>query len=119
MSIKITFDRLTGKLYGAQIVGYQGVDKRIDQIAQVIKHNGTVYDLMTLEHAYAPPFSSAKDPVAIAGYVAGNILEKKMNPFYWRELKTLDRNKVTLLDVRTADEFALCSIEGSKNIPLD
>ena len=119
MSIKITFDRLTGKLYGAQIVGYQGVDKRIDQFAQVIKHNGTVYDLMTLEHAYAPPFSSAKDPVAIAGYVAGNILEKKMNPFYWRELKTLDRNKVTLLDVRTADEFALCSIEGAKNIPLD
>lgn len=119
MSIKITFDRNSGKLYGAQIVGYQGVDKRIDQFAQVIKHNGTVYDLIKLEHAYAPPFSSAKDPVAIAGYVAGNILENKMEPFYWRELKDLDRNKITLLDVRTADEFALCSIEGARNIPLD
>ncbi|WP_455498978.1 FAD-dependent oxidoreductase [Coprobacter sp.] len=119
MSIKITFNRNSGKLYGAQIVGYQGVDKRIDQFAQVIKHNGTVYDLIKLEHAYAPPFSSAKDPVAIAGYVAGNILENKMEPFYWRELKDLDRNKITLLDVRTADEFALCSIEGARNIPLD
>ena len=119
MSIKITFDRNSGKLYGAQIVGYQGVDKRIDQFAQVIKHNGTVYDLIKLEHAYAPPFSSAKDPVAIAGYVAGNILENKMEPFYWRELKDLDQNKITLLDVRTADEFALCSIEGARNIPLD
>lgn len=119
MTIKITFDRDSGKLFGAQIVGYQGVDKRIDQFAQVIKHNGTVYDLIKLEHAYAPPFSSAKDPVAIAGYVAGNILEKKMVPFYWRELEGIDRSKVTLLDVRTADEFALCSIEGARNIPLD
>ena len=78
MSIKITFDRLTGKLYGAQIVGYQGVDKRIDQFAQVIKHNGTVYDLMTLEHAYAPPFSSAKDPVAI-------ILPDMLPEIFWRK----------------------------------
>ena len=119
MSIKITFDRQSGKLYGAQIVGYQGVDKRIDQFAQVIKHGGTVYDLTLLEHAYAPPFSSAKDPVAIAGYVAGNILEKKMVPFYWRELVGLDLDRVTLLDVRTAEEFALCAIKGAQNIPLD
>ena len=73
MAIKITFSPDGGKLYGAQIVGYDGVDKRIDEYAMVIKRGGTVYDLMELEHAYAPPFSSAKDPVAVSGYVAGNI----------------------------------------------
>ena len=87
MSIKITFSPVNGKLLGAQIVGYNGVDKRIDEFSQVIKHNGTVYDLMALEQAYAPPFSSAKDPVAVAGYVAGNILSGKMKPLYWRELQ--------------------------------
>ena len=71
MSIKITFSPADGKLLGAQIVGYSGVDKRIDEFSQVIKHSGTVYDLMALEQAYAPPFSSAKDPVAVTGYVAG------------------------------------------------
>ena len=70
MSIKITFDKKTGRLYGGQIVGYDGVDKRIDEIALVIKYKGTIYDLMKVEQAYAPPFSSAKDPVALAGYVA-------------------------------------------------
>ncbi|MFA6652041.1 MAG: FAD-dependent oxidoreductase, partial [Bacteroidales bacterium] len=64
MSTKITFDPESGRLYGGQIVGYEGVDKRIDQLAQIVKRNGTVYDLISLEHAYAPPFSSAKDPVA-------------------------------------------------------
>ena len=95
MSIKITFSPVNGKLLGAQIVGYNGVDKRIDEFSQVIKHNGTVYDLMALEQAYAPPFSSAKDPVAVAGYVAGNILSGKMKPLYWRELLT-DENGVLL-----------------------
>ncbi len=74
MSIKITFDKQTGRLYGGQIVGYDGVDKRIDELALVIKHQGTVYDLMKVEQAYAPPFSSAKDPVALAGYVAEDII---------------------------------------------
>lgn len=77
LDIKITFSPADGRLYGAQIVGYEGVDKRIDEYALVIKHKGTVYDLMALEHAYAPPFSSAKDPVAVSGYVAGNILSGK------------------------------------------
>ena len=80
MSIKITFDPKTGKLYGGQIVDYDGVDKRIDEIALVIKHEGTIYDLMKVEQAYAPPFSSAKDPVAVAGYVAENIITGKVQP---------------------------------------
>lgn len=119
MDIKITFSPEDGKLYGAQIVGYDGVDKRIDEYALTIKRGGTVYDLVCLEHAYAPPFSSAKDPVAISGYVAGNILSGKMTPLYWRELQQADLSKVTLVDVRTADEFALGGIKGAVNIPLD
>lgn len=119
MSIKIMFSPDGGRLYGAQIVGYDGVDKRVDEFAQVIKHGGTVYDLMKTEHAYAPPFSSAKDPVAVAGYVAGNILKGKMVPLYWRELRQSDLSKVTLIDVRTKDEFSLGAIDGAVNIPLD
>ena len=119
MDIKITFSLTDGRLYGAQIVGYDGVDKRIDQYALAIKNGATVEQLTRLEHAYAPPFSSAKDPVAISGYVAGNILSGKMTPLYWRELKQADPSKVTLVDVRTADEASLGSIPGAVNIPLD
>ena len=119
MSIKILFTPGDGKLLGAQIVGYEGVDKRIDEMAQVIKRAGSVYDLMSIEHAYAPPYSSAKDPAAVAGYVAGNILEGRMKPLYWRELQEADLSKVTLIDVRTPDEFALAAIKGAINIPLD
>ena len=119
MDIKITFSSTDGRLYGAQIVGYDGVDKRIDQYALAIKNGATVEQLTRLEHAYAPPFSSAKDPVAISGYVAGNILSGKMSPLYWRELQQADLSKVTLVDVRTADEASLGSIPGAVNIPLD
>ncbi len=119
MSIKITFSPDGGKLYGAQIVGYDGVDKRIDEYALTIKRGGTVYDLTELEHAYAPPFSSAKDPVAVSGYVAGNILCGKMTPLYWRELVKTDMSEVTLVDVRTPDEYALGYISGAVNIPVD
>ncbi|MDN0071677.1 FAD-dependent oxidoreductase [Bacteroides caecigallinarum] len=119
MDIKITFSPEDGRLYGAQIVGYDGVDKRIDEYALVVKNGGTVYDLTRLEHAYAPPFSSAKDPVAVSGYVAGNILSGKMTPLYWRELRDADLSKVTLIDVRTPDEYSLGNIHGSINIPLD
>ena len=119
MDIKITFSPEDGRLYGAQIVGYDGVDKRIDEYALVVKRGGTVYDLTELEHAYAPPFSSAKDPVAVSGYVAGNILSGKMTPLYWRELRDADLSGVTLVDVRTADEYALGRIPGAVNVPLD
>ena len=119
MTIKITFSPKDGKLFGAQIVGYDGVDKRIDQYALAIKNGATVSHLTQLEHSYAPPFSSAKDPVAISGYVAGNILSKKMVPLYWRELQQADLSKVSLIDVRTADEASLGSLPGAINIPLD
>ena len=119
MDIKVTFSPKDGKLLGAQIVGYDGVDKRIDEFALAIKRGDTVYDLQRLEHAYAPPFSSAKDPVAIAGYVAGNILSDKMTPLYWRELQGADLGKISLIDVRTPDEYSLGTIPGAINIPLD
>lgn len=119
MTIKITFHPVTGQLYGAQIVGRDGVDKRIDMFAQVIKNNGTIYDLTRIEQAYAPPYSSAKDPVAIAGYVASNIISSSMRPIYCRELQAMQPSEYTLIDVRTADEHALGSIPGAINIPID
>ena len=119
LTVKLVFHPKTGKLYGAQSVGYDGVDKRIDQIALHIKQGGTVYDLIRLEHAYAPPFSSAKDPIAIAGYVASNIISGAMPAITWRELLATDRSSVMLLDVRTAEEFSFGSLPGAVNIPLD
>lgn len=119
LTIKLTYAPSDGKIYGAQCVGYDGVDKRIDQIAVLIKNGGTIYDLMRIEHAYAPPFSSAKDPIAIAGYVANNVISGAMPIFSWREIKDLDRDKVFLLDVRTEAEYSFGTIEGAVNIPLD
>lgn len=119
MTIKIVFSPDNGRLLGAQIVGFDGVDKRIDTIAQVIKNGGSVEDLTRIEQAYAPPYSSAKDPVAIAGYVAGNILSGKMKPIYWRELNDVKGTEHLLIDVRTPMEFAAGSIPGAINIPLD
>lgn len=119
LSIKVIFSPEDGRVLGGQIVGYEGVDKRIDSIAQVIKQKGTIARLMELEHAYAPPFSSAKDPVAVAGYVANNIWSGKMQPIYWREIQDLDLSKVCLIDVRTPEEFALRKIEGAINLPVD
>lgn len=118
ITLKLTFHPRTGKLYGAQCVGYEGVDKRIDQIAGLIKRSGTVYDLMETEHAYAPPFSSAKDPIAIAGYVASNIVGGAMPAISWRELLE-KKEQVVLVDTRTAEEFSFGTIPGALNIPLD
>ena len=118
LTLKLTFHPKTGKLYGAQCVGYEGVDKRIDQIAGLIKHGGTVYDLMETEHTYAPPFSSAKDPIAIAGYVASNIISGAMPVISWRELVE-KKDEVMLIDTRTPEEFSFGTIPGAVNIPLD
>lgn len=119
LTLKLVFSPTDGRIFGAQIVGRSGVDKRIDEIALAIKHHDTIYDLMALEQAYAPPFSSAKDPVAMAAYVAENVLTRRMQPLYWRELRDADRSAVTLLDVRTELEFGLGSLPGAVNIPLD
>lgn len=118
MSIKILFDPENGKLLGAQIVGFNGVDKRIEMLEQVIQRGGTVYDLTELEHAYAPPYSSAKDPVNMAGFVAENILKGKSQIIQWRELAELPANTIRI-DVRTRDEHKLGSIPGFINIPVD
>ena len=119
LTVKLTFDPVSGKLYGGQSVGYGGVDKRIDQIALLIKHGGTVFDLAKVEHSYAPPFSSAKDPVAIAGYVAGNIVSGVMPVITWRQIQEADLSRTLLLDVRTPEEHVLGAIPDSINIPLD
>jgi len=119
MSIKLTFDPVTGKLYGAQGVGQEGVDKRIDQIALLIKSGGSVFDLTKVEHCYAPPFSSAKDPIAIAGYTASNVVTGQMPIVTWREMQAANPEEVTILDVRTKEETKYGKIEGSLNIPVD
>jgi NADPH-dependent 2,4-dienoyl-CoA reductase/sulfur reductase-like enzyme/rhodanese-related sulfurtransferase len=118
-SLKIVFSPEDGRLFGAQIVGYKGVDKRVDMIASVLKQGGTVYDLQEIEHAYAPPFSSAKDPVNIAGFVAENIIGGLVKIVHWHELNEEELSRSFLLDVREADEYKLGKIEGAENIPLN
>lgn len=119
MQIKIIFSPEDGQLYGAQIVGYSGVDKRIEMIAGVIKNKGSIYDLMELEQAYAPPFSSAKDPVNMAGFVADNILSGKVKVIQWNQVNEAKKQGALLLDVRTKEEFELGHIEGAINIQVD
>ncbi len=118
-TLKILFHPTTGKLYGAQMIGYKGIDKRIDLIATVLLNNGTIYDLQDIEHAYAPPYSSAKDPVNQAGYVAENIITGRMKNINWVEVSKLHGPQICLLDVRTPAEHAMGHIEGSINIEVD
>ena len=119
MALKLTFSPENGKIFGAQIVGYDGVDKRIDQIALLIKNGGTIHDLTLVEHAYAPPFSSAKDPVAIAGYVACNVYDGLMPTITWRDLAEQKLPEGTLIDVRTLQEFTEGAIPNAIHIPVD
>ncbi len=118
MSIKTLFDPGTGRVLGAQIVGYEGVDKRIDLFAAIIRAKGTIHDLTELEHAYAPPYSSAKDPVNIAGFVAENVFLGRSRHIHWHEIMGCDLSELVLLDVRTKEEFELATIEGAVNIPV-
>lgn len=120
MSIKALWDKKTLKVIGAQIVGFDGVDKRMDVLAAVIRFGGKITDLATLELCYAPPFSSAKDPVNMLGFVAENIVTEKIKQFFWHDVEKLPCDgSITLLDVRTAVEVSHGRIEGFINIPLD
>lgn len=120
MSIKALWDRKTHKLLGAQIVGFDGVDKRMDVLATAIRFGAKITDLATLELCYAPPFGSAKDPVNMLGFVAENIISGKVKQFFWHDVEALPRDgSVTLLDVRTATEVSRGRIDSFMNIPLD
>ena len=121
LTVKVIFDKVSGKLFGAQIVGYDGVDKRIDTIATTLRLGGSVYDLSRLELAYAPPYSSAKDPVNMAGFVAENIKTGLMRFAPWDVAENGfegDNSNVLLLDVREAEEVIAVPLENSVNIPL-
>lgn len=118
MNLKITFSP-EGKLLGAQAVGTDGVDKRIDMLSAVINAGGSIYDLQELEHAYAPPFSSAKDPVNQIGFNAENIIEGFFKPLSFDDLKMRDKGDTVLLDVRTDLEYQLGSLPGAENLDVD
>lgn len=120
MSIKLLFAPSNGHILGAQIVGGKGVDKRIDVIATAIKGSLTVYDLEELELAYAPPYSSAKDPVNVAGFVAANILKGDVETIYTEDLANLDLQKNVIIDLRTPFEVKhFGAIKNAINIPVD
>lgn len=119
MAVKLLFSPDDGKVLGAQIVGRDGVDKRIDVLATAIRSNLTVFDLEELELAYAPPYSSAKDPINMAGFTAANILKGDMKIMHWDQLEELDVGQYMLLDVRTDEEYKNGHMEGSVNIPVD
>ncbi|KXL53456.1 coenzyme A disulfide reductase [Anaerotignum neopropionicum] len=121
LTLKMLFDK-AGKIFGGQIVGQDGVDKRIDTLATTMRLDGTVYDLQALELAYAPPFSSAKDPVNMLGYVAENILRGQISFIEWDELDALladasKKNKYTILDVTEEMERMVFAIPDSVHIP--
>jgi NADPH-dependent 2,4-dienoyl-CoA reductase/sulfur reductase-like enzyme/rhodanese-related sulfurtransferase len=120
MAVKLLFSPSNGKILGAQIVGQKGVDKRIDVLATAIKGAMTVYDLEELELAYAPPYSSAKDPINIAGFTAANILKGDVENINWYEIEDLNPDEHILVDLRTKEEIEETgSIKGALNIPVD
>ena len=119
LSLKLLFEKPTGKLLGAQAIGMEGVDKRIDVIATAMRAGMTVFDLEHLELCYAPPYSSAKDPVNVIGFVAANVLRGDMPLFHWHDIATRDRANTFMLDVRTPMEYAAGTIEDALNIPVD
>ncbi len=119
LTVKIVFDPEDGRLLGAQAVGFDGVDKRIDMLSAHLVAGRRAYDLAALEHAYAPPYSSAKDAVNIAGYIAENIVAGLSVHVSWRELRDMDPKNRYLLDVRTREEYEEGTIRGAVNIPVD
>ena len=120
MTMKVVFEKETYRLLGAQIVGYEGVDKRIDVLATAIHAGMKATELKDLDLAYAPPYSSAKDPVNMAGFMADNISKGILRQWHMKDVDLLPRDgSVTLLDVRTVAEFERGHIEGFTNIPVD
>ena len=120
MTMKVVFEKGTYRLLGAQIVGYEGVDKRIDVLATAIRAGMKATELAELDLAYAPPYSSAKDPVNMAGYMIENMAQGLLEQFHIEDIAALPRDgSVTLLDVRTPGECAQSAIEGFSNIPVD
>jgi len=119
MAMKLIFSPGDGKVLGAQIVGYEGVDKRIDVLATAIRAGMTVFDLQDLQLAYAPPFSSAKDPVNMIGYVAGNMVQGDVEIAHWHEVDKRLAQGALLLDVRTKREVEDGAVPGALNIPVD
>lgn len=119
MDLKLIFEVPSGRVLGAQAIGYTGVEKRIDVIATAIAAGMTVRELQDIELAYAPPFSSAKDPVNMAGYAASNILDGLVKKVDVMEIDQLVEGGEYLLDIRTEEEYSLGNINGSVNIPLD
>ena len=119
MTMKLVYEKESYRLLGAQIVGHEGVDKRIDVLATAIRAGMTVPELAELELAYAPPYSSAKDPVNLAGFMVENIAAGLMKQFHWHDIDALPRDgSVTLLDTRTVKEYERGHIPGFINIPL-
>ena len=118
MSIQLAFSPESGTILSAQVIGYEGVDKRIDILSSAIQRKSSIYELTEFEHAYAPPYSSAKDPINIAGFVAENILLNRLNVFYWNQLDQVKADDI-LLDVRTREEFEESHLPNAINIPID
>ena len=120
MTMKVTFEKKTGKILGSQIIGYEGVDKRIDVLAAAIHFKAVADDLKELDLAYAPPFSSAKDPVNMAGFMIENIITGNVKQFFWNTVEELPLDgSVTLIDARTPGEYKRGHAEGFVNIPVD
>lgn len=120
MTVKTLFSPETGRLLGAQIVGFEGVDKRIDVLAAAVRMGMTGEALTELELSYAPPYSSAKDPVNMAGYVIENVRSGLVRQYHWHDVEALPRDgSVILLDTRTPAEYGRGHIEGAVNLPLD
>ena len=120
MTMKVIFEANTYRLLGAQIVGYEGVDKQIDILAAAMRAGMTALQLKELDLAYAPPYSSAKSPVNMAGYLIENLSNGTLRQFHWDEIDALPRDgSVTLLDTRTREEYAGGHVEGFRNLPLD